>query len=162
VRLLLVLLGLVLAGCAAEPVDHNSSDVVFTQRMIAHNAQSVEAARLVQGRTVNAKVVKLATRIELDALSPQLAEWARAWDGSPDDAGSVPGEIKDMGELTGLSGHVFTSRWLDMMIVHHRGAITMAENELSHGKNPAAKAYAQQVLDSRGPRLAEMQGMTGG
>ncbi|RSM86543.1 DUF305 domain-containing protein [Kibdelosporangium aridum] len=161
-RVLLVFLGLVLTGCAAEPVDHNSTDVLFTHRMIAHNAQSVQAARLVQGRTVNARVIKLATQIEQGALNPQLAEWASRWESSPDDAGSVPGEIKNLGELTGLSGYAFTSRWLDTMIVHHRGAITMAENELSHGKNAAAKAFAQQVLDSRQPRLAEMQGMTGG
>lgn len=129
--------------------------------MIAHNAQSVEAARLVQGRTVNARIIKLATQIEQSAFNPQLAEWARQWGAAPD-LGSVPGEIGDLGELTGLSGHGFTSRWLDTMIVHHRGAITMAENELSHGMNPAARAYAQQVLDSRQPRLPEMQGMTGG
>lgn len=162
---------LLLAGCSSEPAadrgDQANADVFFAQRMIEHGTQAVEATKLVQGRTTNKKVLDLARQIqdgtgaEISKLT-ELAGRLGAKTGAA--SASIPGAIdaEDLAQLGDSTGNRFTTRWLDTMIVHHRGAITMAETELSQGGNAEVKTVAQQVLDSRQPRLDEMQGMTGG
>jgi uncharacterized protein (DUF305 family) len=162
----------VLTACSApadsQESDHNQADVFFVHRMIEHEAQAAEAAKLVDGRTDNATVVKLAKAIQdtTAAETPQLT----ALEGPRDAAKpagtneSIPGAIKPdkLAELTGLTGNKFLNGWLDTMIVHHRGAITIAETELAQGKFAEAKALARKIIDARQPQLDEMQGMTGG
>jgi uncharacterized protein (DUF305 family) len=169
---LLAIVCTVLAGCSA-PADtqeeaHNRADVFFVHRMIEHGAQAAQAAKLVENRTTNATVSKLAKAIAeaTDAESPQLTALTGPRDAAKP-AGtseSIPGAIKPgkLAELTGLTGNQFTSAWLDTMIVHHRGAITIAETELAQGKFAEAKALARRIIDTRQPQLDIMQGMTGG
>jgi hypothetical protein len=44
-----------------------------------------------------------------------------------------------------------------MMIPHHQGAVDMAKLELQHGKDPAMKKLAQQIIDQQPKEIAEMQ-----
>jgi uncharacterized protein (DUF305 family) len=161
---------LLLAGCSSEPVAEQgqaNADVFFAQRMIEHGTQAVAAAKLVQGRTANKKVLDLARQIQdgTGAEISRLTELAgRLGAKAPAAPASIPGAIdaEDLAQLGGSTGDRFTSQWLDAMIVHHRGAITMAETELSQGGDVDVKTVAQQVVSSRQPQLDEMQGMTGG
>jgi uncharacterized protein (DUF305 family) len=169
---LLAIVCTALAGCGA-PADtqeevYNRADVFFVHRMIEHEAQAVEAAKLVEGRTDNATVVKLAKAIQdtTAAETPRLTALQELW-GAAKPAGtseSIPGAIKPdkLAQLTGATGSKFTNGWLDTMIVHHRGAITIAETELAQGKYADANALARKIIDAREPQLAQMQGMTGG
>jgi uncharacterized protein (DUF305 family) len=173
---LLAIVCAVLAACtspasqpasAGQEVPGNQADAFFVHRMIEHEAQAAEAAKLVEGRTDNATVVKLAKAVQeaTAAETPQLSVWVGQWGDKPAGSSeSIPGAIKPgkLAELAGTTGGKFTSGWLDMMIVHHRGAITIAETEVAQGKDAGAKALAQKIIDTRGAQLAEMQGMTGG
>lgn len=47
--------------------------------------------------------------------------------------------------------------FLQMMIMHHEGAITMARTELSDGQNPQAKALAQTIIDQQTTEIAQMR-----
>jgi uncharacterized protein (DUF305 family) len=152
---------------AGQETDHNQADGFFVHRMIEHGTQAVAAAKLVEGRTDNATVLKLAKAIQdtTAAETPQLTALTGRWHEKPAGTSeSIPGAIKPdkITELTGLTGTKFTNGWLDTMIVHHRGAVTIAETELAQGKYADAQALAQKIVQAREPQLAEMQGMTGG
>jgi uncharacterized protein (DUF305 family) len=163
----LVVAGMV-AGCGTAPAQvANQADSFFAQRMILHGKQAAEAAGLVAGRTTTPAVLDLARRFQDGpaAESGQLSAWVKAWGEVPhvSDA-SVAGAIRpaDLARLRDTSDQRFDSAWLNVMIVHHRGAITMAETELRQGARPEARAFAQQVVDTRQAELDVMQGMSGG
>jgi uncharacterized protein (DUF305 family) len=163
---LVAAVGLVLAGCGDgdQGSDHNRIDLFFAQGMILHTAQAKQAAGLVSGRTTNSRVLDLAKQIQATDTA-QFTVWVDKWGPIPNvtDA-SVTGVIggSDLDRLRAGAGNVFDAAWLDTMIVHHRGAITMAETELNQGGNPEVRALARKVIDTQQPQLDQMQGMTGG
>lgn len=59
--------------------------------------------------------------------------------------------------MTGDPDHDF----LSMMIPHHRGAISMAQAEIAHGKNASAIALAHSIVSSQTSQIASMQEMIG-
>jgi uncharacterized protein (DUF305 family) len=67
---------------------------------------------------------------------------------------------KQMTTLKGLSGTEFDRMWLQMMIDHHTGAITMANTELRDGTNADAQKLGEQIIASR-PEITQMRGMLG-
>ena len=44
-----------------------------------------------------------------------------------------------------------------MMIPHHESAITMAEDQLSHGKNLALKKMAQKIIEDQSKEIIQFQ-----
>ena len=74
---------------------------------------------------------------------------------------SMPGMMSDadMQQLTAASGTEFDRLFLQQMIVHHQGALEMADTELAHGSYPAAQALAQSIKTSQTAEITEMQQM---
>jgi uncharacterized protein (DUF305 family) len=58
------------------------------------------------------------------------------------DHSGMPGMMTDahMQKLRKATGTTFDTMFLQMMIEHHRGAVTDAQQELAEGSNPQAKA----------------------
>jgi uncharacterized protein (DUF305 family) len=164
---LAVLAAAVLSACGDSPADvpHNEADIAFAQQMVPHHAQAVEMADLVPGRTNTPAVIAIAERVTA-AQAPEIATmtgWLTAWGATPDahaDHGTdMPGMMAetDMAALRAATGEDFDQRWLAMMVVHHQGAIEMAEKELAEGVNPDAKRLAQQIIDAQRAEIREMQ-----
>ena len=63
---------------------------------------------------------------------------------------------EDMDQLMQLSGAEFDRAWLQGMIEHHRGAITMAEQIKDEGDNPDVLALADQVITTQQAEVDEM------
>lgn len=186
--------GLVLAGCsssdsggghdmspttdsaaptnsAAAQGGHNDADIAFAQQMIPHHAGAIDMAKLVQGRTSNAKVLDLASRIE-KAQDPEIktmTEWLKTWGAKPAETGmpgmdhgsSMPGMMthEEMTTLQQAKDAAFDKAFLEMMIKHHQGAIDMSNTELKQGSNADAKKLAQQITDAQQAEITEMQGL---
>ena len=74
---------------------------------------------------------------------------------------SMPGMTSDadMQQLTAASGTEFDRLFLQQMIVHHQGALEMADTELAQGSNTAALALAQSIKTSQTAEITEMQQM---
>ena len=72
---------------------------------------------------------------------------------------AMPGMMSDaqMQELTAATGADFDRLFLDLMIVHHQGAIEMADTQIAEGSNPAALALAESIKTSQTAEIAEMQ-----
>jgi len=157
---------------------HNQADITFAQGMIPHHAQAIAMSKMAVQRAVSPQVKDLATRIQA-AQQPeidQMSGFLRAWNAPVPSTnnpmggmmgqmhGAMPGMMSggQMHQLGQSSGAAFDRMFLQMMITHHQGAITMAKTELSNGQNPDARQLAQRIIDAQQREITEMQNLLGG
>lgn len=119
-----------------------------------------------------AEVTDLATRIRA-AQDPEIETmrgWLSAWgedemaDMSDDhDAHGMEGMMSadEMAELETLNGGEFDRAWMEMMIRHHQGAITMSQTEKQDGSLAEVKALADTIIAAQQKEIDEMQGLLG-
>ncbi|MEG3634980.1 DUF305 domain-containing protein [Micromonospora palythoicola] len=150
----------------------NAADVMFAQMMIPHHEQAIEMSDLATTRASDPEVRQLARQIK-DAQAPeitQLKTWLSSWGapmpmagggdhGMPEMDHGMPGMMSeaDMTRLAAASGAEFDRQFLTMMIVHHEGAVTMAEQETAQGANPDAKALAQRIVTTQQAEIDTMR-----
>ena len=149
---------------ASPAQDFNDADITFVQSMIPHHEEAIEMAALADGRAESQDVLDLAARIET-AQQPEIAQmraWLAAWGedemGMETDSGMSMSE-EDMAALETASGAEFDRMFLEMMIEHHRGAITMAETEVAEGTSQDAIRLAQTIIEDQESEIVEMEGM---
>ncbi|MEQ4723184.1 DUF305 domain-containing protein [Nonomuraea sp. B19D2] len=164
------------AGSRAAPVattataqpsaEFNNADVRFTQMMIAHHQQAIQMAELASTRASNTEVKDLAEKIKA-SQQPEIETmqgWLEAW-GKPMPTGDMghemPGGMSDadMQKLEKAQGAAFDKQFLKLMIVHHRGAITMARAERKRGENPQAKQLAEKIISDQQAEVEQMRKM---
>jgi uncharacterized protein (DUF305 family) len=149
--------------------------------MIPHHAQAIAMSMMAAERAGSPRVKNLAARIQA-AQQPeidQLSGFLRAWNapvpstnnpmggmGQMDHgaSGAMPGMMSgdQMQQLGQANGEAFDRMFLQMMIVHHQGAVTMAETELKDGQNPDARQLAQRIIDAQQREITEMRSLIGG
>lgn len=156
-------------GPAAEA--HNEADVAFATQMIPHHEQAVTMAQLAADKATNAEVKSLAAAIS-SAQGPEITTmsgWLSSW-GQPVPSSSGGHDMSAMGgngmegmmteqemeQLSAATGVAFDRMWLQMMIRHHQGAVTMARTELAEGQHVGAKELAQQIIDAQNSEIAAM------
>jgi uncharacterized protein (DUF305 family) len=144
---------------------HNSADVTFAEMMIPHHQQALDMADLVPSRTTNQDLLVLAKHIALDqgaeiqTLRGLLAQWGEPV--PPDHANrgmTMAGMVDDatMNRLPSLQGEEFDTLWIRSMILHHQGAVDMAQTEIAHGQNPDALNIAKIIVSSQQREIAYM------
>lgn len=113
------------------------------QGMIAHHAQALEMAALVEGRTGNEQIRQLARRIALSQADEiaMMQEWLRTRGAAVPDlhahhapgATLMPGMLTpdEMGRLAAATGLAFDRLFLESMIRHHEGALVMVADLLA-------------------------------
>jgi len=151
----------------------NATDVAFAQGMIPHHAQAVRMADMALEVSTDPQVIALAEQIkaaqspEIEQMTTWLTEWDQTvpdpdagMDENMDDAGGMmmSGMMSaaDMARLGEASGTDFDRMFLEMMILHHEGAIEMAEQELADGKYQPTKDLAQAVITGQQAEIEEM------
>jgi uncharacterized protein (DUF305 family) len=168
------------SSSVAAAASHNDADAMFVQMMVPHHEQAVEMSDMLLAKQgIDARVVSLAREIKA-AQGPEIAtmkQWASSWgvsaDGGMDhsgmdhgsmdhgsmDGGSMSGMMSadDMNRLRAAQGVDAARLFLDQMIEHHTGAITMAQNEIRSGKDPAAKELAQSIVTTQQREIATMR-----
>lgn len=145
---------------AAQAVDTSkvgftAADVRFMQGMIGHHAQALEMAALVPSRTRREDMKMLALRIEVSQADEitLMRRWlevrgqdvpaAHAHHASG--AALMPGMLTpaEMERLAAASGAEFDRLFLEGMIKHHAGALTMVKELFaSPGAGQEAEMYA--------------------
>ena len=159
-------LGAGLAACAAAAPSTAApaaptADVTFATNMIPHHAQGVAVATLAATHAASPRIKRLATQIsaeqvpEISQMQSMLAGWG-APPASTDMAGmpamaSMPGMLSDgqMAQLGAATGPAFDRLFLQLMIVHDQGGITMARTEMTDGRDPDATTLAQNIDDAQ-------------
>jgi uncharacterized protein (DUF305 family) len=159
------------AASASASTDVNKADVTFVQGMIPHHEQAVEMAELALDprAQVSPPVKDLATRVQQaqDPEIQQMRTWLRTWgEEEMDTSGDMTGHAmegmmsaSDMDSLEQASGPTFDQRWMEMMIEHHEGAISVAQKVKTDGSNPDVKALADQIITAQQTEIDEMRGL---
>jgi uncharacterized protein (DUF305 family) len=152
--------------------DANDADVVFAQSMIPHHEQAVEMAQIALDPTVGAgpQVVDLATRIQQaqDPEIEQMTSWLTMW-GEPMEMDMSGGSemspmegtmsAEEIDALGMARGAAFDEMWMEMMIAHHEGAISMAETVQTEGSNPDVRSLADQIIAAQRAEIDEMNAL---
>ena len=120
-------------------VGFTPADVTFMQGMIGHHGQAVEMTALLPSRTGSGDMKKLAERIEVSQADEikMMQDWLRnRGQQLPDPhamhlhgATLMPGMLsaEEMARLTDAKGAEFDRLFLEGMIKHHLGALTMVK-----------------------------------
>ncbi|MFF3782185.1 DUF305 domain-containing protein [Streptomyces sp. NPDC001933] len=160
------------ASAPATPgAGFNDADVEFAQQMIPHHEQAIEMAKLADGRAADPEIKKLATAIEkaqdpeIDTMKGWLKSWGKPLPSSSmgampgmDHGSAMPGMMsgKDMSDLAAAKGKDFDKKFAQLMIGHHQGAVTMAEDEQKNGDNADAKKLAGAVVTAQTAEIEQM------
>ena len=141
-------------------VQYTGADIKFMQGMIGHHAQAVEMVALVPSRTASDDVRKLALRIDVSQKDEMqmMREWLQARGQQIPDprahhmmgATLMPGMLtpEEMEHLSHATGAAFDRLFLEGMIKHHGGAISMVNDLFSSagaGQEPEIFAFASDV-----------------
>ena len=150
------------AAAAADlsRVTFTPADVRFMQGMIGHHAQALEMTALVPAHSSSDAIRKLAQRIEISQADEiqMMQEWltrrgqkvpdqhAHHAPGAPLMPGMLTGE--EMARLAQAKGPEFDRLFLQFMIRHHEGALTMVQDLFAQpgaGQESDVFAFASDV-----------------
>jgi uncharacterized protein (DUF305 family) len=153
---------------AAES-EANQADIEFVQGMIPHHEGAIEKAELVEGRTDRQELIELADEIievqdeEISQLRGMLDRMGADEMAMDDDMGDMDhGDMgmmdeADIEELRELEGDEFDRRFMEAMIVHHEGAIDMAERVLAEGQDEEVADLAAAVITAQEAEIEQME-----
>jgi uncharacterized protein (DUF305 family) len=119
-------------------VGHTPADTKFMQGMIGHHAQAVEMVALINDRTDSVDLKRLGLRIQVSQEDEMnmMRSWLEARGekvpgphSHHEPGGFMPGMLtpEEMQQLASAKGKEFDRLFLQGMIKHHLGAITMVE-----------------------------------
>jgi uncharacterized protein (DUF305 family) len=153
---------------------YTAADVRFMQGMIAHHGQAVLMTSLVPGRTTRNDLRLIAQRIDVSQQDEivMMQGWLRARGeevpaadaGHHHHGGPMPGMLtpEEIARLTAASGAEFDRLFLEGMIRHHEGALTMvAELFGTPGAGQESQIYqfASDVDADQRAEIARMRGV---
>jgi uncharacterized protein (DUF305 family) len=149
---------------SASAADVAMSDQMFVTMMIPHHEQAIEMADILLAKEgVDPRVVAIAERIkaaqgpEIELMEGWLEDWGvGAGSGGMDHGDGMMSEA-DMSALREADGATAGRLFLEQMVVHHQGAVEMAEAALDAAEDPEVKALAEQVVEDQKAEIAEMQ-----
>jgi uncharacterized protein (DUF305 family) len=168
------------SSSAPATAQHNAADVAFAQSMIPHHRDAVAMADLAADRAQDPEVKALAEQIqaaqqpEIDQLTGFLSAWgaevspSNSMDGMGHGSTSSPSGMggmmspAQMEQLRNATGTQFDEMFLTMMIVHHRSAVSAAQEEIEQGSYPDAKQLAEKIVADQTAEISRMQQMQAG
>ncbi|MFJ8233627.1 DUF305 domain-containing protein [Streptomyces sp. NPDC094448] len=152
----------------------NAADFSYVEMMVVHHAQALTMTALVPERAESKQVKGVADRIsaaqkpEIDAMNGWLKRFA---DKRPKGSGghghghgdpaTMPGMATDaqLAQLRAAKGKAFDQLFLKLMITHHDGAVSMAADALSDGRNTLVQEMANDVISQQSAEIGRMRKM---
>lgn len=156
-------------GAGESTTEHNQADVMFAQMMMPHHQQAIEMSDIILAKDdIPADVTRLAEEIKA-AQGPeiaQLTQWLGQW-GEPTaphgghDMAEMDGMLseEELGRLSAAEGTDAARLFMQQMIGHHEGAVTMAEEEIADGSYPPAIDLARTIIDTQQQEIDTMRGL---
>lgn len=134
-----------------------ATDEEFIKGMIPHHQEAVDTAREVLARGGSFDEIKAlveniiaSQNIEID----QMKSWHREWFGaeySPDDSYKPM-----MRDLSKLSGADLDKVFLEDMVMHHMGAVMMAQQALSFSEREEIKNISNEIIKAQNTEISLM------
>ncbi|MEV1327960.1 DUF305 domain-containing protein [Micromonospora costi] len=149
------------------PPTHTTADTQFMQKMIGHHAQALEMTALVPDRAESRDVSLLAKRIEtsqrdeIAQMQRWLTERGEQVPRPHEHHTGMPGMLtpEQLAQLGRARGAQFDRLFLDLMIQHHEGALTMVQQlyGAGGGLEPASDRFAREVNADQGIEIRSMR-----
>jgi uncharacterized protein (DUF305 family) len=148
----------------------NAADTAFAVGMVPHHEMGITLDEIAVAGADDVRVRRIAFEMntyqgpELD----ELRQWAGDWGSgmtmthATSDPGAAPVGMPtdaDLARLRASEGPTFDRLFLNLMITHHEGAVTMADDEVGNGSNKAAVAAAVRIARVQRSQLAAMQSL---
>jgi len=149
------------------------ADVQFMQGMIAHHAQAIHMSRMAQAHGANARVQKLADKIDQSQIAEIriMQDWLHRFQQFAPDTGSwrtmqMAGMLTEaqLKELDAAKGVDFDRAFLELMIQHHLGAIKMVDDLLATpraAQEVDVSVFATDVVTVQTAEIGVMRQMIG-
>lgn len=151
---------------SSEPNAANAPfDLQFIDTMIHHHEAAVDMAKMAPNSTKNADLLKFTNAVIIDQSKEmqQMADWRKNWfDGKPAALNmEIPGMKEsmkmDMKKLGDARDKEFDLLFIEMMIPHHEGAITMSKDALEKSEHAEIKTLANQIIKAQEAEIKMMQ-----
>ena len=148
------------AAPAAAPYD-----LQFLDTMAKHHQGAIDMANAAQGKVTNGQLKALVAKIPADQQKEidQMKSWREQWysGAPPAENMSMPGMAgsmtMDMSHLTDMkAGTEYDVMFVDMMVPHHLGAVTMSQDALARAEHPELKTLAQSIIDEQQKEIDQM------
>ena len=152
-------------------VIYTAADVHFMQGMIAHHAQAIYMSRLAAANGANLRLLKLAAKIdqsqrsEIRLMQGWLIDHKQT---APDTLSyrtmTMPGMLNaaQLKELETTKGKEFDRKFLELMIKHHEGALSMVTdlfNTPQAGQDIDVSVFANDVVTVQTAEIDAMHAM---
>ncbi|QNF94167.1 Uncharacterized conserved protein, DUF305 family [Janibacter indicus] len=154
------------ASDTSTTADGRQGDIMFAQMMIPHHEQAITMADLALDPSAKAsgqvrdfaKDIKGAQGTEIQTMEGWLEDWdAPTASSSGMDHGSGMMTQDEMSKLESATGAEFDKQWLTLMIKHHQGAVTMAEQVLTTTEDDAVERMAKAIVKAQKAEIKAMQ-----
>jgi uncharacterized protein (DUF305 family) len=144
-------------------------DLQFLDSMIHHHNGAITMAKMVEGKTHRPELKAFAQKIigdqteEIDYMKKLRDQW---YAGKPsavnmEMAGMVGGmkmmNSEHLKELDEMPPEHFDEHFLNMMIAHHEGAVTMSKEAEKKAQHPEIKQLAEKIIQSQAPEIERMK-----
>jgi uncharacterized protein (DUF305 family) len=129
------------AGTSGAGSRHTSVDVAFGQALIPHHRQGIALASSV-ARQPGARTLAEAIIVTQQDEVARLSGWLREWSATVPPSAAPSPAAKDP---------------VRALIAHQQEAIKLAQSEQAGGANPAALAFAKQIVESRAEEIAQLR-----
>lgn len=139
----------------------NGVDLAFVDEMTRHHQAAIDMAKMAQDEAEHPEIKTLAGRIlktQQAEIEQMTALGQRFVDAGikPESLGMSMSEM-GMGSMDSLeSAKPFDKAFIEMMTVHHQGAIDMAEVELSGGGDPETLQIAEAIGSAQQGEIEDM------
>lgn len=154
------------------PADANF-DLRFIDGMIPHHQGALAMAKEAQQKSERPEIKKLADEI-IKAQTKEIAElqtWRKQWyptaSNKPMAYDAKMGHMMEMSkdQMSGMmmsqdlgaKDANFDLRFINAMIPHHEGAVTMAQNAATKSTRPEIKKLTQDIISSQQAEIKQMQ-----
>ncbi|MFC9974861.1 DUF305 domain-containing protein [Spirillospora sp. NPDC127200] len=159
------------------------AEVRFVRMMIPHHEQAQAMSVLAPGQAADPGVKAMAARIdaaqgvEISAMQSWLRTRGKAAKGGPsghaghgapaatatarDEHANMPGMAtpQQMEQLRAARGAAFDRLYLELMITHHQGALTMVKEVLDRGTDPVVQELARDVQSGQLAEIGRMRAL---
>ena len=142
---------------------YNEADVEFLQEMAVHHDQALVMAEIGFESTNNSELIEFLEKVE-EAQSSEHGKMHR-WlsqvnaEEEPENLSQVPGLLSEgkIDSLNESTGREFDLLFLEYMIEHHRGAITMSEEVIEEGESEKLRNLAENIIRVQENEIDQMQ-----
>ena len=145
-------------------------DLMFIDAMVAHHQGAIAMAQPADSNALHPELKDFARKV-IEDQSREIAlmtQWRDQWfPGRPKTPNimEMPGMAMSMMDISPdhmqkMTGAAFDRMFVDMMIPHHEGALTMAGDALAKSQRPEVKKLAQEIIAAQQREIEMMKRWT--